>query len=233
MNRSSHISRRGFAGTVLAALATTALVPGPGRTVAQSMCGPDKSASPGLISDTEYASPTYGIVVTWDDIWEVGDDRNPAVIAALGDHVQPVDCGIGNGGSDSLVLSHRLAPSSVARIQVYQRGMWTFDAMAEDMDKPGWVQNLRLPQGSEVLQTKALDNSLAMVARDADDADHIVYQETTFPYDDDTFIISVTLHLWDPDAYEPVLHDAGAIEIDDFTLFTVMSPERILDAAMS
>ncbi|MGB3306858.1 MAG: hypothetical protein WBA63_11785 [Thermomicrobiales bacterium] len=233
MNRFSRISRRGFAGITLAALAASVLVPGTGRTFAQSVCGPNKPANPGLISDTEYESPTYGIAVAWDDIWEVGDDRNPAVIAAIGDYVQPVDCGIGNGGSDSLVLSHRLAPSSVARIQVYQRGMWTFDAMVEDMQKPGWVQNLRLPQGSEVLYTDYLDNSLAMVARDADDADHVVYQETTFPYDDDRFIISVTLHLWDPDAYEPVLNDAGAIEIDDFALFTVMSPDDILDAAMS
>lgn len=233
MNRFSRISRRGFAGTTLAALATSMLIPGTGRTFARSICGPDKPANPGLISDTEYESPTYGIAVTWDDIWEVGDAGNPAVIAALGDYVNHVDCGIGNGGSDSLVLSHRLAPSSVARIQVYQRGMWTFDAMVEDMEKPGWVQNLRLPQGSEILHTDYLDNSLAMVARDADDADHVVYQETTFPYDDDTFIISVTLHLWDPDAYEPVLHDAGAIEIDDFALFTVMSPDDILDAAMS
>ena len=97
--------------------------------------------------------------------------------------------------------------------------MWTFDSMLESMAQPGWPNNFLLPAGSNVLLTDHTTDSIAVLARDADNDGHFVYQETFFPPDTGAMMRSVTIHLWEPDAY--------AIETEDFTLFTVIDRDTI------
>lgn len=59
---------------------------------------------------------------------------------------------------------------------------------------------------------------------------HLVYQETFFPPDNDQIIRDVTIHLWESDAYTPTLAGTDAIETEDFTLFSVIDRDTILTA---
>lgn len=196
---------------------------------AQSSCRGNEPDSPGLLSDTEYEGPMFGNEVEWDDMWEVGEMSNEYVAAVVGKFSQPVDCE-GNTG-DRLTLVHRLSPSTVLEVQTYQLGMWTFESMAQDMEHPGWTQNLGMEQGSEVLLSGSDDTSLAMLARDAGDPDHLAFHEVYFPEGED-FIMSYTLHIWDEDAISPSLNDfERSVEIDDMPVFAVFDADDIEEAA--
>jgi hypothetical protein len=150
---------------------------------------------------------------------------NEHVAEVVGEFYQPVDCE-GNTG-DRLTLVHRIAPSVVVKIQTYQVGMWTFDLMVAEMDHPGWTSNLGLPQGSEVLLAGHTDDSLAMLARDPDRPDHVVYQETYFPEGGDS-IMSVTIHMFEPgDAVVALPGVERDITLDAMAPFTVFSPDDL------
>lgn len=225
------ISRRTFARiTTTSAFAASLLlystIPATAKVTPRMNCDIE---NPGLVSDSSYQGPSFYQSVTWDPaIWEVGDITNKAVSLAVGPVTAPVDCGFGNGGSDLLTLSHRDFDTSVVLIKTVERGMWTFDSMLESMDHPGWMSNLRLPVESDVLLTDHTTDSIAILARDLDNDDHLVYQETFFPPDSETMIRSVTIHFWEPDTYAQTLADTDAIETEDFTLFTVIDRDAIL-----
>lgn len=233
---SSPLSRRRVVSGLLAAACSPFLIPTPGPGAIATFaatpipCGPGKPENPGLLSPTSYKSPSFGNAVTWDDNWEVAATSNPAAVAVLGTntHFKPVDCGIGNGGSDSLLLSHRHIPTSVFRIEIFERGLWTFDTMLDAMNQPGWLNNLHLPEGSEALLTDHTADSLAMIARDGGNTDHVVYAESLFPPENDAVIISVTLHLSSRKDYPQTLNDAGSVDIEGFTLYSTIAPEKIL-----
>lgn len=208
---------------LLAVMAGSTLFGG-GAATAQSGCQGNEPDSPGLESE----GPIFGNEVEWDDPWEVGERSNDYVAKVVGEFLAPVDCE-GNTG-DRLTLVHRLSPSTVLEIQSCQLGMWTFDSMEEAMDHPGWTANLGLEQGSEVLLSGSDDESLAMLARDPADEDHIACHEVYFPEGED-FIMSFTLHTWDEDAISPVLGDfERSVDIDDMPVFAVFDADDIEEA---
>jgi hypothetical protein len=194
--------------------------------------GAGKPENPGLIDDRSYQGPTYYQTISWDPkVWQVGERENDAVAKALAARVEPVDCGTGNGGSDLLTLSHVTFPDSVIVIETYQRGMWTYDTLRDSAQMPGFMNNLHIPAESEPLLFGTVDGSdehIALLARDSEDADHVVYQEIFLPKDSDAFIRSVTLHLGNPEAYAQTLDDAATIALEDFTLYTAIDEDRIL-----
>jgi hypothetical protein len=216
------IARRlGFLFMVLIPLGMVAAAP----ATAQGSCNGNEPDSPGLLSDSDYQGPIFGNSVTWNDAWEVGEMSSDYVAEVVGEFYQPVDCE-GNTG-DRLTLVHRIAPSVVIKVQSYQVGMWTFDDMVAEMDHPGWTANLGLPQGSEVLISGTSGTSLAMVARSADDASHVAYQETYFP-EGEEFIMSVTIHMFQPGDGAVAIPAADRdIDIDGMPLFQVFSANDV------
>jgi hypothetical protein len=214
---------------VLLVMIATLIGASTGALSAQSDCTGMETDSPGLLSDFEYEGPMFGNDVEWDDMWEPGDLSNEYVAEVVGEFSMPIDCE-GNTG-DRLTLVHRLSASSVLEIQTYQLGMWTFESMEAEMDHPGWTSNLGLEQGSEVLLSGSDDTSLAMLARDSVDSDHLAFHEVYFPVGED-IVMSYTLHIWGEDALSPVLGDfERSVDIDDMPVFAVFDADDIKDAA--
>lgn len=197
-----------------------------GTTSEATGCDPEEER-PGLISDDHWQGPTFGLDVSWDTIrWSIGDRSNPGVANAIGREDQPVDCGFGQGGSDRLMLVNSMWESGVLVIESYDRLMWTSESMADAMTQPGWVQNLRVAEDSDLLLAEASGESLAAVARDADDPDHTVYWQATFPADDESVIHQLTLHMWESGAVY-ALHDIEGVTIVDLDPFAVVDLETV------
>jgi len=212
----------------LAAIPAFAWGPSPASA---AQCQGNEPDSPGLLSDTTYEGPIFGNAVSWNDAWEVGAMSSAYVAAVVGEFYQAVDCE-GNTG-DRLTLVHRIAPSVVVKVQAYQLGMWTYDDMVAEIDHPGFVANLGLAEGSEVLVSGNDGTSLALLARDANDPAHVAYLETYFP-EGEEFIMSVTIHLFQPgDAKVAIPAVERDLDVDGMPLFEVFSAadiEAVIDA---
>ncbi len=147
----------------------------------------------------------------------VGGNFDAAVTSdpEIGDVVWLMDT-----ASESAVLGIFIAPS----------GQFSPATMVQAMGQPEFLeQNLFVSPESDRLLLDQTDTTAAILVRDADTPEHLVYLEVIFPEGED-YYLWVGFDLWDPEAYEGVFADVrDGIEISGVDLFSVADTEELLE----
>jgi hypothetical protein len=102
--------------------------------------------------------------------------------------------------------------------------------MIQIMGQPDFLEeNLFVSRESDTLLLDETETTAAILVRDADTPEHIVYLEVVFPEGED-YYLWVGFDLWEPDAYEGVFEDVtDGIEISGVDMFSIASPDELLE----
>ena len=233
---STRITRRATLGGMALGVAGALLAGRAGASRAStSFCDRDAD-TPGLVGDDAWQGPAFGLQVEWEPVrWSLAERSNRWVTRSIGREDKPVDCGYRQGASDRLMLVNGMWESAVFMVESYERGMWTLESMAEAMEHPGWVQNLRVAEGSLLLLADGAGEHLAALGADAGRPGHTVYWQATFSEDDESVIHQLTLHMWETGA-DYALHDIEGITIagiDPFAVFDLDTLQQAIIASQS
>ena len=185
--------------------------------------------SPGLVAEGEYVSPQFGAEITWTDAWDLGDFDNPLVEFAVGGNFDAPITSDPEGG-DVIWLMDTASESAVLGIFLVPSGGLDPSSMIQIMGQPGFLSdNLFVSRDSDRLLLEETETSAAILVRDADTPEHLVYLEVMFPEGEDYFIW-FGFDLWEPDAYEGVFDDVTeGLEIEGVDFFSAASPDELLD----
>lgn len=190
--------------------------------------------SPGLVGEGEYVSPQFGTEITWTDAWEIGDLDNPLVEFAVGGNFDAAitsDPALG----DVVFLMDTATESSVLNFAISANDNNLNPVIMEQfLGQPQTLEeNLFVSPDSEILLLDSNDTSAAIMARDANDTDHIIYLSVNFVPGEE-FYAWTGIDIWEPEHYESVLTAfAEEVEISDFDPFEIQDVEGLIDLAQS
>ena len=185
--------------------------------------------SPGLVAEGEYVSPQFGTGITWTDAWDLGDFDDPLVEFAVGGNFDaPITSDQEDG--DVIWLMDTASESAVLGIFLVPTGGLDPSSMIQIMGQSSFLsENLFVSRDSDRLLLEETETTAAILVRDAETPEHIVYLEVIFPEGEDYFVW-VGFDLWEPDAYEGVFEDvADGLEIDGVDMFSPAPPDELLD----
>lgn len=194
---------------------------------------PENQDSPGLISDTEYESPQFGVGITWSDAWKVGDPDNPDVQYAIGGNFDgPVASDSSTG--DIIFMQDTASETSVLSLGFSPDAGLEPAQIADAMGQTDFLEeNLFLSPDAEVLLLDANDHGAALLVRDAaPNDDHVVYFEDLADPNNDEYDFWVGLDMYDPAEYDTILHsmESDITFTDDSEIFGVFSADDALEA---
>jgi len=184
--------------------------------------------SPGLVGEGDYVSPQFGTGITWTDAWDLGDLDNPLVEFAIGGNFDAAITSDPTAG-DVLWLMDTASESAVLGVFIAPADGYSPEIMMQLMGQPDFLEeNLFVSRESDTLLLDATETTAAILVRDADTPEHIVYLEVVFPEGEDHYVW-VGFDLWEPEAYDGVFADVtDGIEISGVDMFSVASPEELL-----
>lgn len=190
--------------------------------------------SPGLEGEGNYVSPRFGVEITWTDAWDVGDLENPLVEFAVGGNFDaPITSDPTSG--DVVFLMDTATESSVLNFAISANennlDPVTFEQILGQPDV--LEENLFVAPDSEILLLDSNDEAAAIMVRDANDTDHIIYLSVNFDPNDEFYVWS-GIDIWQPEHYESALTDfAEEVEVSEIDPFSIEDVDGLIELAQS
>lgn len=190
--------------------------------------------SPGLEGEGDYVSPQFDIEITWTDAWEIADLENPLVEFAVGGNFDaPITSDPEMG--DVVFLMDTATESSVLNFAISGNDTGLDPVTMEQvLGQPEVLEDsLFVAPDSEILLLDSNDEAAAIMVRDANDTDHIIYLSVNFTPDNE-FYVWTGIDIWQPEHYESVLTDfAEEVEISEVDPFAIEDVEGLIELAQS
>lgn len=196
---------------------------------------PADSASdfPGLNGEGDYTSPQFGLDITWEPSWQVGDAEHPAVRHAIGGYWSNTVDSVEDVGDIVFLMDTDTESAVLSLAFSYLSPNISITDVLSYMQEPEYLShNLFLSEDAEVLLVESSRTSVAILARDAaPNQDHLVYQMMVVDPGDDDFGFWIGLDIYGLDVTEDIFRSVEEdVWVEDNQIFSVFDVDEMLAA---